>query len=138
MRRSSTGSGPTRSAASRRRPASIALATTPIAFVLLGRREYLHTRRGRTYRKPEWWSVVCGMALVMGVPGIILALLVKSQYFDEDRYAFDPNDDLVGRRAGPAIPQRRELERRGRGGNTAGSKTSARPWSTGSRSSTRR
>lgn len=70
----------------------IALATTPIAFVLLGRREYLHTRRGRSYRRPEWWSVVCGMALVMGVPGIILALLVKSQYFDEDRYAFDPNE----------------------------------------------
>jgi hypothetical protein len=69
----------------------IALATTPIAFALLGRSEYLHTRRGRVYRKPEWWSVVCGMALVMGVPGIILVLLVKSQYFDEDRYAFDPN-----------------------------------------------
>ncbi|WP_169978751.1 DUF6599 family protein [Tautonia rosea] len=69
----------------------IALATTPIAFALLGRTEYLHTRRGRVYRKPEWWSVVCGMALVMGVPGIILVLLVKSQYFDEDRYAFDPN-----------------------------------------------
>ncbi|WP_152053574.1 DUF6599 family protein [Tautonia marina] len=69
----------------------IALATTPIAFAVLGRTEYLHTRRGRVYRKPEWWSVVCGMALVMGVPGIILVLLVKSQYFDEDRYAFDPN-----------------------------------------------
>ena len=70
----------------------IALALTPIALLVLGRTEYLHTRRGRTYRKPEWWSVVCGTALVMGVPGIVLVLLVKSQYFDEDRYAFDPNE----------------------------------------------
>ncbi|RUL86969.1 hypothetical protein TsocGM_14950 [Tautonia sociabilis] len=69
----------------------LALASTPVAFAVLGRREYLFTRRGRTYRPPEWWSVVCGMALVMGVPGIVLTLLVKSQYFDEDRYAFDPN-----------------------------------------------
>ena len=69
----------------------IAMATTPIAFILLGRREYLYTRRGRTYRKPEWWSVVCSMMLAMGIPGILLVLLVKSQHFDEDRYAFDPN-----------------------------------------------
>ena len=70
----------------------VALASIPIAFVILGRREYLYARRGRTYRKPEWWSVVCSMALVMGVPGIVLVLLVKSQYYDEDRYAFDPNE----------------------------------------------
>ena len=70
----------------------IAMATIPIAFVILSRGEYLYARRGRTYRKPEWWSVVCAMALVMGVPGIVLVLLVKSQYYDEDRYAFDPND----------------------------------------------
>jgi len=71
--------------------ASLAMALTPIAFVILSRTEYLSTRRGRTYRKPEWWSVVMSMVLVMGVPGIVLVLLVKSQYFDEDRYAFDPN-----------------------------------------------
>ena len=70
----------------------IALASIPIVFMILGRTEYLYARRGRTYRKPEWWSVVCGMALVMGVPGIVLVLLVKSQYYDEDRYAFDPNE----------------------------------------------
>jgi len=70
----------------------IAIASTPLVFLILGRKEYLHTRRGRTYRKPEWWSVVCSMALVMGIPGIVLVLLVKSQYFDEDRYAFDPNE----------------------------------------------
>ena len=73
----------------------VALATTPIAFLVLSRTEYLYARRGRTYRKPEFWSVVCGMALVMGVPAIVLALLVKSQYFDESRYAFDPNQTLT-------------------------------------------
>ena len=50
--------------------AVLALATTPIAFAILGTREYLHTRRGRTYRRPEWWSVVCDMALAMGIPGV--------------------------------------------------------------------
>lgn len=73
----------------------VALATTPIAFLVLSRTEYLYARRGRTYRKPEFWSVACGMALVMGVPAIVLALLVKSQYFDESRYAFDPNQTLT-------------------------------------------
>ncbi|CAN5858642.1 hypothetical protein BH23PLA1_BH23PLA1_24240 [soil metagenome] len=71
--------------------AILALAFTPIAFAVLGRREYLYTRRGRTYRRPEWWSVVCSMMLVMGIPAIVLVLLVKSQYFDENRYEFDPN-----------------------------------------------
>jgi hypothetical protein len=87
----------------------IALATTPIAFILLARKEYLHTRRGRSYRRPEWWSVVCGMALVMGVPGIILALLVKSQYFDEDRYAFDPNETWSVVEQGRQFRNAREL-----------------------------
>ncbi len=68
-----------------------AMAATPVALLILGRQEYIFTRRGRTYRKPEWWSIVTGAALVMGVPGLVLVLLVKSQYFDSDRYEFDPN-----------------------------------------------
>jgi hypothetical protein len=71
--------------------AVIALATTPIAFAVLGRMDYLQTRRGRTYRRPSWPAVVCGMVLVMGIPCIFLALVVKSQYFDKNRYEFDPN-----------------------------------------------
>ena len=31
------------------------------------------------------------MMLVMGIPAIFLALVVKSQYFDKNRYEFDPN-----------------------------------------------
>jgi hypothetical protein len=31
------------------------------------------------------------MMLVMGIPAILLALVVKSQYFDKNRYEFDPN-----------------------------------------------
>lgn len=73
---------------------AIAVAMTPIAFVLMGRKEYLYTRRGRVYRKPEWWSVVCSMGLVMGVPGILGLLIVKSQSYDADRYSFDPNRTL--------------------------------------------
>ena len=30
----------------------------------------------------------------MGIPAIFLALLVKSQYFDMNRYEFDPNRTL--------------------------------------------
>jgi hypothetical protein len=71
--------------------ALIALATTPIAFAVLGRLQYFETRRGRTFLKPTFASVVCSMLLVMGVPAILLALLVKAQYFDKDRYEFDPN-----------------------------------------------
>ena len=71
--------------------ALIALATTPIAFVLLSRREWFQARRGRVLRRPEFWSVVCGMALVMGIPAIFAALVIKSPYFDKNRYEFDPN-----------------------------------------------
>ena len=71
--------------------AVIALATTPIVFAVLGRRDYFQARRGRTLRRPSWPAVVCGMMLVMGIPAIFLALVVKSQYFDKDRYEFDPN-----------------------------------------------
>ena len=31
------------------------------------------------------------MMLVMGIPAIFAALVVKSQYFDKNRYEFDPN-----------------------------------------------
>lgn len=69
----------------------LALATTPIACAVLGRMDFFQARRGRTYRRPGWAAVVCGMLLVMGIPAILLALVVKSEYFDKDRYEFDPN-----------------------------------------------
>ena len=68
-----------------------AMATTPIAFAILGRLDWFRARRGRTMQRPEFWSVVCSMLLVMGLPAIFCGLAIKSQYFDEDRYAFDPN-----------------------------------------------
>ena len=70
---------------------AIALATTPVSFILLGRMKWFSARRGRTLQRPDWWSVLIAMMLAMGVPAIFLALLVKSQYFDKDRYEFDPN-----------------------------------------------
>ena len=42
-------------------------------------------------QRPTFASLVVAMMLVMGIPAIFLALVVKSQYFDKDRYEFDPN-----------------------------------------------
>jgi len=69
----------------------VALATTPIAFAVLGRLDYFETRRGRTLQKPTFSSVVAALMLVMGIPAIYCAIVAKSRHFDEDRYAFDPN-----------------------------------------------
>ncbi len=71
--------------------ALVALASTPIAFAVLGRLDWFKARRGRVMMKPSFASIVVGMMLVMGIPAIFLALVVKSRYFDKDRYEFDPN-----------------------------------------------
>ncbi|WP_406700393.1 DUF6599 family protein [Singulisphaera sp. Ch08] len=71
--------------------ALFALATTPLAFAILGRLSWFKARRGRVMQRPEFSSIVCAMLLVMGIPAIFMALVVKSQHFDEDRYEFDPN-----------------------------------------------
>jgi len=71
--------------------ALIAIATTPIAFAILGRLDWFQARRGRVMMKPAFASIVVGMLLVMGIPAIFAALVVKSQDFDKNRYEFDPN-----------------------------------------------
>ena len=71
--------------------ALIALAGTPIAFAVLGRLDWFQARRGRVMQKPEFWSICCGMALVMAIPAIFAALVIKSADFDKNRYEFDPN-----------------------------------------------
>jgi len=71
--------------------ALFALATTPIAFAVLGRMEWFKARRGRVMQRPEFASIVVGMILVMAIPAIFSALVVKSRYFDKNRYEFDPN-----------------------------------------------
>src|SRR4051812_31311523 len=71
--------------------AMVAFATTPIAFAVLGRIDWFKARRGRTLQRPEFASIVAGMMLVMGIPAIFTALVVKSQSFDKNRYEFDPN-----------------------------------------------
>jgi hypothetical protein len=71
--------------------ALIAIATTPIAFAVLGRLDWFKARRGRVMMKPEFSSIVVGMMLVMGIPAIFAALVIKSEFFDKDRYEFDPN-----------------------------------------------
>ena len=71
--------------------ALVALATTPLAFAILGRLEWFKSRRGRVLQRPEFWSIVVAMLLVMGIPAIFAALVLKSRSFDRNRYEFDPN-----------------------------------------------
>ena len=71
--------------------ALIALATTPLTFAILGRLEWFKARRGRVMQRPEFSSIVVGMMLVMGIPAIFAALVIKSRSFDHNRYEFDPN-----------------------------------------------
>jgi hypothetical protein len=71
--------------------AVVALASTPLAFAVLGRLAWFKARRGRIVQRPEFSSIVAGMLLVMGVPAIFAALVIKSRSFDRNRYEFDPN-----------------------------------------------
>jgi Family of unknown function (DUF6599) len=71
--------------------ALIAIATTPLAFAVLGRLDWFKARRGRVMQKPEFSSIVVGMMLAMGIPAIFAALVIKSRWFDHNRYEFDPN-----------------------------------------------
>ena len=66
--------------------ALFALATTPIAFAVLGRMEWFKARRGRVMQRPEFASIVVGMILVMAIPAIFSALVLKTRYFDKNRY----------------------------------------------------
>ncbi len=71
--------------------ALVAFASTPIAFAVLGRLDWFKARRGRILQRPEFSSIVVGMLLVMAIPAIFSALVLKSRYFDKNRYEFDPN-----------------------------------------------
>jgi hypothetical protein len=71
--------------------ALLALASTPIAFAVLGSRDWFKARRGRVMQRPEFSSIVVGMILVMSIPAIFAALVLKSRTFDRNRYEFDPN-----------------------------------------------
>lgn len=68
-----------------------ALATTPLAFAVLGRLDWFKARRGRILQRPAFSSIVVGMILVMGIPAIFAAMVLKSRSFDRNRYEFDPN-----------------------------------------------
>jgi hypothetical protein len=90
--------------------AILALATTPLAFMILGRRDWFKARRGRILQRPEFSSIVVGMMLVMGIPAILLALLVKSRHFDKSRYEFDPNQTITILDQGRAYRSRQDME----------------------------
>ncbi|MGP0069783.1 MAG: DUF6599 family protein [Isosphaeraceae bacterium] len=71
--------------------ALVTLATTPIAFAILGRLQWFQARRGRVLMRPSFVSIIVGMILVMGIPAIFAAMVLKSRSFDKNRYEFDPN-----------------------------------------------
>lgn len=71
--------------------ALVALASTPVVFAVLGRIAWFKARRGRIMQQPEFSSIVAGMILVMAIPAIFAALVIKSRTFDRNRYEFDPN-----------------------------------------------
>lgn len=69
----------------------VAFASTPVAFAILGKMEWFAPRRGRTMVKPSFLSIVTAMLLVMGIPAVFTAMVIKSSYYDVNRYEFDPN-----------------------------------------------
>ncbi len=71
--------------------ALVALASTPLVFAVLGRLDWFKARRGRIMQRPEFSSIVAAMILVMSIPAIFAALVLKSRTFDRNRYEFDPN-----------------------------------------------
>src|SRR5271166_3067411 len=71
--------------------ALFALASTPIAFAVLGRMQWFKARRGRVLQRPAFSSIGIGMVLVMAIPAFFAALVLKSRSFDKNRYEFDPN-----------------------------------------------
>ena len=71
--------------------ALIAIASTPLVFAVLGRLEWFKARRGRVMQRPAFSSIVVAMMLVMSIPAIFAALVIKSRSFDHNRYEFDPN-----------------------------------------------
>jgi hypothetical protein len=90
--------------------ALFALASTPIAFAVLGRLDWFKSRRGRILQRPEFSSIVVGMMLVMAIPAILLALFVKSRSFDKDRYEFDPNRTITVLDQGRGYKTREAME----------------------------
>lgn len=117
--------------------AIVALATTPFAFVVLGRTDWFKARRGRVLQRPAFSSVVVGMLLVMGIPAIFAAFVVKSRSFDRDRYEFDPNRTWSVLEQGRGYRSVQEADAAVKAEMERLS-IDARTWSTTSRSSTRR
>ena len=61
--------------------ALVAPASTPVVFAVLGRIAWFKARRGRIMQQPEFSSIVAGMILVMAIPAIFAALVIKSRTF---------------------------------------------------------
>ncbi len=64
--------------------ALVAIATTPLAFAVLGRMQWFKARRGRIMQRPEFSSIVVGMLLTMAIPAIFGALVLKTPIFRQE------------------------------------------------------
>ena len=117
--------------------ALVALATTPLAFAVLGRLDWFKARRGRVLQRPEFSSIVVGMILVMGIPAIFAAMVLKSRSFDKNRYEFDPNKTWSVLEQGRGFQNSRRPTRPS-SRRWSGWRWSGRTWSTTSRSWTSR
>jgi hypothetical protein len=90
--------------------ALVALASTPLAFAVLGRLGWFRARRGRVIQRPAFSSIVSGTLLVMGIPAIFAAVVVKSRSFDRNRYEFDPNRTWSILEQGRGFPNLQEAD----------------------------
>ena len=117
--------------------ALVALATTPIAFAILGRMDWFKARRGRAMQRPDVLVDRRRDDAGHGHPGDLRRAGGQEPVFDKNRYEFDPNKTWsvleqgrgfkTCKEADEAVKE--EMERLAESGRT---------WSTASRSSTRR
>ncbi len=118
--------------------ALIAIATTPIAFAILGRLDWFKARRGRVMMKPEFSSIVVGHDARHGHPGDLRGAGHQERVLRQGPLRVRPQQDLVGPRARPRLQGRpgRRPPRQGRDGPAG--RDPQEPGRTTSRSSTRR
>ena len=118
--------------------ALVALATTPIAFAVLGRLEWFKARRGRILLRPEFSSIVVRHDPGDGHPGDLRGDGAQEPVVRQGPIRIRPESDLVGAGAGQGVPGPQGGRRRRSGSRWSGWRWSGRTWSTTSRSWTKR
>ena len=118
--------------------ALVALATTPIAFAVLGRLDWFKARRGRVMQRPDVLVDRGRDDAGHGHPGHLLGPGGQEPVLRQEPLRVRPQQDLVGARAGPRLQEPARRPTRRSSARWSGWPRSGRTWSTTSRSSTRR